>query len=86
MTQAEIEEVAEAAAEEALRKMFLTLGVDISDPEAVIKMQADFKHVRRWRQATETVSDTGLKAAVKFIVTATLGSALVWFGWKTVGG
>lgn len=81
-----MKEVAEAAAQEALRKMFLTLGVDISDPEAVIKMQADFKHVRRWREATDTVRDTGLRAAVKFLVTATLGSALVWLGWKSVGG
>jgi hypothetical protein len=86
VTQGEVKEVAEAAAEEALRKMFLTLGVDISDPESVIKMQADFKHVRRWRQATETVGDTGLKAAVKFLVTAGLGSMLVWLGWKAVGG
>jgi hypothetical protein len=86
VTQAEVKVVAEAAAEEALRKVFLTLGVDISDPDSVLQMQSDFKHVRRWREATDTVRDTGLRAAVKFLVVAGLGSMLALLGWKHIGG
>jgi hypothetical protein len=86
MTQAEVEAVADRAAKEALREVFLMLGADITNPADVQKVQADFRHVRRWREATDVVGQTGIKTAVKVLVTAGLGYVLVIFGWKAVGG
>lgn len=65
-----------AAAEEALPKMMLQLGVDISDPDAVIELQADRQWTRRTRKSAE---ETG-KHARKVGVGAALIFALTIFG------
>ena len=49
-------EEADAFAEAAVKRTFLTLGIDISDPEAVIKVQSDFQRLRSWRESTEAVA------------------------------
>lgn len=82
----EIREIAGEAAEQAVSRMLLALGVDASDPEAVIAMQADFKHLRSWRESTEAVKRHSLKAAVTVIVTAGLGAVLVFFGIRATTG
>lgn len=81
MTEAErIHEIAREVARETVkemwREMFTGLGVDTSDSEAVINMQADFAHLRAWRESTDAVKRYGLKTAVTIIVTGTLG----WIG------
>ena len=43
MTRPEMEQVAEEAAEKALEKLFLTFGVDTSDPEEVVAFQDDLR-------------------------------------------
>lgn len=81
MTRAEIEEVAEDAAEKALQKFFLTLGYDTTDPKVVTVMQDHFRFVRRWHDSTEAVKAHSLKTAISVIVTGILG----WIGlvlWK----
>ena len=69
-------EVARETVKEMWREMFKGLGVDTSDPEAVIKMQADFAHLRSWRESTDAVKRNSLKAAVTIVVTGALG----WIG------
>jgi hypothetical protein len=81
MTRSEIEEISEEAAVKALTRFFLTLGVNLSDPDAVVKLQEDLRHIRRWREATETAKAHAFKTAIGVIVTGALG----WLGlvlWK----
>jgi hypothetical protein len=81
MTRAEMEEIAEEAASKALQNLFLTLGVDVTDPHDVKALQADLKHVRAWRESTVAVKQHALKTAVAVLVSGALG----WLGlfiWK----
>jgi hypothetical protein len=81
MTKSEMEEIAEQAAQKTLANFFLTVGVDITDPQEVIKFQADMRHIRRWRDANETVQKHALRTAVGVIVTGFIS----WIGlllWK----
>jgi hypothetical protein len=73
---AEMEDIAEAAAEKALRKLFLTFGVNTTDPEDVIAFQDDLRHLRAWRLSTKSVSDHAIKTAIGVILTGALG----WLG------
>lgn len=82
MTKQEMEEIAEQAAQKALQNLFLTVGVDITDPQEIIKFHADMRHIRRWREANETVQKHALITAVGVIVTGFLGwvSLVIWRG------
>jgi len=57
MDQEEINRVADAV----VTATFLKLGVDISTPEAVTKMQADFAFMRRNRLAGEALKQNALR-------------------------
>jgi hypothetical protein len=57
MTQDEINRIAEAA----VRETFLKLGVDISRPESIQAMQADFAFMRRQRKAGEAFKQNALR-------------------------
>lgn len=74
LTSSEIQHIAVAAAEEAIRKLLITMGVDASDPEALIEMQKDFAHMRKWRKSVDSVGPRALLAAVGVIVTFALGA------------
>lgn len=76
----EIRDIAEAAADKAVQKTLLAIGVNASDPEQILEMQADFLHLRRWRQSTETVKKRALLTAISVIVTGTLGYLWLLFG------
>lgn len=78
MTDDEVKTVVRATVNE----MFLALGVDNTDSEAMLQMQADFRHIRRWREATEALPRITFKAAMTAIATGLVGWALVAFGWK----
>lgn len=82
VTHDEVRQIAEEAAEKALEKMFLTLGVNASDPDAVLSTQKDLAHLRAWRESMETVKRRGIGAAVAFIVTGVLGYLVLAFQWK----
>jgi hypothetical protein len=76
VTRGEIEEIAEQAAQKAVIKTFLTLGVDIGDPKAVIKLQDDLRFLDRWRGSTEAASAHFAKTVIGIILTGALG----WLG------
>lgn len=81
MTRSDMEEVAEEAAAKALQNLFLTLGVDVTDPKDIKALHADFKHIRTWRESKEVVQQHALKTAIGVIITGALG----WLGllfWK----
>jgi hypothetical protein len=60
---------AEAAAKKAVEQVFLTLGADISNPDGVIEVQEDFRHLRRRREMDAAI---GRKASLT-IVTVAIG-------------
>lgn len=76
LNDAEIQDIATAAADAAVRKLFLTMGVDISEPKELIEMQDDFRHLRTWRKAKEKVQNTALTTAIGVLITG----ALAWLG------
>lgn len=84
----ELQAIAREAANEAARKtlqdLFLTLGVDVTDPKALIALQTDFKQLRDWREAKEAVKKYGLRALVTTVVTSAVATVLVYFGWQAV--
>jgi hypothetical protein len=86
MTREEIKEVAGAAADEAVRKMLLALGVDATNANAIIEMQADFRHLRTWRKGSDTIKEHGLKVVVGTVVTAIVGYIAVILGLRAAGG
>lgn len=79
MKHEEVQAVAQAAAREAVREMLLTLGIDASNPEAIIEMQKDFQVIRTWRQSSEAVQRQGILIAVGVLVVGFLGMIYAHF-------
>lgn len=75
----EVSAIAEEAAERAIQKTLLTIGMDASDPEAAIKLQADMQHLRVWRESTEAVKKRAMLTAVGICVTGLIGWVVVAF-------
>lgn len=73
MTRDEMNKTAEEAADRAIGKLFLTLGVDLSDPKAVIAFQDDLRFLANWRESTQAVKRKALLTAVGVIITGALG-------------
>ena len=58
------------------------LGVDASDPDPMLKMQADFRFVPRCREANDAVPRYAIKAMVVTLATGFAGYLLILLGWK----
>jgi hypothetical protein len=69
--------VAKAAAKEAIGEWMLTLGVDASDPQAIIAIQKDFAMLRALRESMELVRRKSITTAVGLLVAGLL-AALVF--------
>lgn len=84
MTDEEIEalvkETAERTEEEVLRRTFLSLGIDMTNPSAIVSVQADMQRLRAWRNLVETVKRQGLLTAVGIIIAGVIG--LIWTAVK----
>lgn len=74
MTEAEIKNIAESAADGALRKFLLMLGVDVSTGPATIELQKDFAHVRETRLTRGILRDKVLATITGSAVTFILGA------------
>lgn len=83
LNDAEIQDIATAAADAAVRKLLLTMGVDASDDKAMIEMQRDFAHMRSWRKSVETVRKQTLMVSVGVIVSGVLG--LIYMAFQRGG-
>ena len=79
MTPDEIDAIATAAAEKAVKATFLTMGVNIGDPRGIVEAQLDFQHLRAWRESTEAVKRKALLTAVTLVVTGAIGYLLLVF-------
>lgn len=81
LTSSEIQHIANETARAAVRETLLTLGVNANDPDAVLKMQLDFAHLREWRETTNAI-----KARGWMVLTGMLVSGVVAAVWMAVKG
>lgn len=79
LTSSEIEHIAEESARKAVRELLLAMGVDASDPKALLRMQKNLAHLDSWRESAETVRNHSLKVAVGIIVSGVLGAVYMLF-------
>lgn len=63
---------------ESVQQTFTMLGIKFEDPT---EMQADFHHLRQWRQAVETIKQKSLLTLAGIIITGFFG--FVWLGIKS---
>lgn len=80
-TSDEIRHIAGESAKLAVREMLVAMGANAEGPDALIEMQKDFAHIRKWRQSVEAVQTRGLMVAVGIIVTGIAGAI-----WMAVRG
>ena len=78
MTPQEMRAVADDAAEKAVRRMLLTLGVDTEAEGAVLAVQADFAFIRRQREAAVAMRRHAVTAVFTMLTTAGIGLG-AWF-------
>lgn len=78
MTEAEIKNIAENAAEEALRKFLLVLGVDVSTGPATVELQKDFHHLRQSRLTVGAVWEKVLVAAAGSVGTVIVAAVVFY--------
>ena len=81
MTPNEIDQIAEAAANKAVRSTLLSLGINVDDPTEVMEAQLDFQHLRAWRESTQAVKRKALTTAVGIIITGAIGWLVLAFQW-----
>lgn len=87
MTREEIQAIADAAAhksaeeaaERAVTKTLLALGIPAHDP---LKAQAIFLHLENQYDACQTIKQHSLKTAVGIVTTAFIAYLLLFFGWR----
>lgn len=79
MDNQDFHEIARQAAHETLVQFFLALGIDASDPKALIEVQKDLSQMRNWRESTEAIKNKSIATAITVIVTGALGLAWLVF-------
>lgn len=82
--EAAAERTAALTAEKTMQKMLIALGVDATEADDILEMQADFRFVRNLRKSTEAVKQKALRTAVGVLVATFIGVMLLKFGWKPV--
>lgn len=80
LTSEEVKHLASESAKAAVRELLLAMGVNANDPEALIKMQQDFAHLREWREAVGTIKTKGLMVATGVIVSGVIGA--IWMALR----
>lgn len=78
-TRQEIEDVAERAAERAVQKMMLQMGMNVSSADDIIEAQRDNSYLRSLRIGSEKLRSHGMVVAVGAIITALMSLLYVGF-------
>jgi uncharacterized protein YoaH (UPF0181 family) len=68
MSEADVQRIAHAAAREAVEQVFLTIGADISTPEAIIQIQEDFRHIRRRREIDQAIGRRAIFTLISLVI------------------
>ncbi len=84
VTQDEIRQVAEEAAEKAVQKTLLAIGIDVSNPESIIRYQDNFGFLDALNGSVKAVKRQSIKTIVSVLFTAAVGYVLVVVGWNAV--
>ena len=59
--------------------LMIAMGIDTSNPAAIIEMQKDFQALRDWRQSMQAVRRHGLMTAIGVLTVGTLGLIYMHF-------
>ena len=84
MTRDEADDIAKRAADEAVKRAFLVIGVDMSDTASIIRMQANLQHLDKWKRSVDQVERVGWTTIVGILVSGILGA--LWLGIKVMLG
>lgn len=87
MTDAEIKTIAEAAADAAMSKLLLRLGVDPEDEQAIPGLKADLGYLHRLHAGSEAFKRQGITTVASVVTTFLIGSivaaAFKWWPFPT---
>ncbi|MEE8608986.1 MAG: hypothetical protein V3S55_15385 [Nitrospiraceae bacterium] len=75
LTQDELRQIVENTVDKAIEETLTRFGIDVDDPLA---MQADFRAMREWREASAAIRKKGLMTLVGILVTGSC--AMLWLG------
>lgn len=64
---------------EGVTEAFLRLGVDSTNPT---EMQADFRHLREWRQTTSSLKRHGMLTLLGIFIAGSI--AALWLGFQAL--
>ena len=85
MTPEEIEVIATKVARKTVSEVFLTMGINASDPGATVRFQKDLIYLREAREGKDEFISKGKWAVMAVFVSGAL--AMLWKGFTmTVGG
>jgi len=70
-----------AAVEDGVKRAMLTIGIDISEPNAVLESQKDFQHLRSFRQSTDAVKRHSILAMITIMVSGIAGA--IWLAIRS---
>ena len=73
MTREEMTEIADKAADKAIKEMLLALGIDAYSPDEIKAFQKDAAFTRSLRESSEAVKRKAILTAVGVFVTGMLG-------------
>jgi len=73
-----VEDAANRAAEQAVRRTLLTLGISTAEP---LEHQKDMQHLREWRLAVSAAKRQGMFTIIAVLVSGTLGA--IWWMLKS---
>jgi hypothetical protein len=74
VTDAEIKEIADAAAEAAVNKVLLRIGIDPEDESSIPGLKSDLGYLKRLHTGSETFKRQGITATATVITTFIIGS------------
>lgn len=81
LNQQTVRVIAEEVSERTVNKVFLSFGIDASNPSDVLQFQKDLAHLRHWREATSEIQQKGLMTIVTVLITGSLG----WLAYAIFG-
>lgn len=66
-----------AFAKEVVRETLLAIGIDVTDPEELVRMQADRHYVRSARLRSETIGNNSLQHTIFVVISGVIAAALI---------
>lgn len=77
MTEVEAAAIAKRAAEDAVQRLLMRLGIDTEEPESFATFRRNQQFLTEWRQNAEIVKKQGIRTVVGVLLAGALG----WLGY-----